>query len=141
MKTDAQARYANRLILPEFPKEPVRFFTRSGTLVAEGYERVVIGDRGPYVEFADTQIAKANISVPPDQQWRLLPKYDYCYYVEYRTNDESRVKLYLQKHEVDYADYRIGMWYVSPFQLTSDVHEILIEELKKKAKLPSGGEQ
>ena len=134
MKTDIRAKYAKRLILPEIPKEAVRFSTKSGTLVAVGYERVVIGDRGPYIEFLDSQIAKENISVPPSQSWRLLPKYDHCYYWEYRTNDEAFVKLYFQKREVDYADYRVGLWYVSPFHLTSDVHPVLIEELEKEKK-------
>lgn len=139
-KVDIRVKYAKRLILPETPKEIVRFSTKSGTLVAIGYERVVIGDRGPYIEFKDSQIAKENIFVPPNQSWRLLPKYDHCYYWEYRTNDEAFVKLYFQKKEVDYADYKVGLWYVSPFHLTSDIYQILIEELKKKDKLPIGGE-
>jgi len=131
MKTDIRIKYAERLILPEISKEVVKFCTKSGTPVATGYERVVIGDRGPYIEFQDLQIAKENISVPPNQAWRLLPKYDHCYYWEYRTNDEAFVKLYFQKKEVGYADYKVGLWYVSPFHLTSDTYSILIEELKK----------
>jgi hypothetical protein len=132
MNKIARDKYVKRLILPETPKESIKFFTKSGTLVANDYERVVIGDRGPYIEFQDSQIVKENISIPPDQSWRLLPKYSYCYYWEYRTSDEAFVKLYFQKREVDYADYKIDMWYISPFHLASDVYPILIEELKKE---------
>ena len=35
------------------------------------------------------------------------------YYTEYRSNGESNVKLYVQKKTVSYADYKIGMCYIS----------------------------
>lgn len=35
-------------------------------------------------------------------------------YVEWRTKDQSTVKLYEQSKTVDYADYKVGLFYISP---------------------------
>lgn len=130
-KTSGEIRegYRQRLILPEFPPdgEPVGFRTKSGTLIAVGYQRVVIGDRGPYVEFAPSHIMKEGWSIPKDQQWRIHGR---CYYVEGRTTDESNVKMYYQKATVGYADYKVGMWYISPFDLATDRWPLLVEPLE-----------
>jgi hypothetical protein len=37
--------------------------------------------------------------------------------VEWRTKDQSNVKVYEQSRTVDYADYRVGLFYISPFDL------------------------
>ena len=126
MKKRVREGYRERLILPEEPGEDeIKFFTKSGTYVATWYERVVIGDRGPYVEFCGEMLSK-DIFIPPDQEWRMT--HGGCYYVEWRTKDDSFVKIYNQKKIVKYADYKIGMWYISPFDLTSDLYPILIKE-------------
>ena len=45
--------YRSRLLLPEVStKEEVGFINSSGTMVARGYTRVVIGHYGAYVEFS-----------------------------------------------------------------------------------------
>ena len=38
-------------------------YSKSGTLLAIGYNRVVIGDYGAFVEFDKTQVVKQNIKV------------------------------------------------------------------------------
>src|ERR1019366_10060851 len=43
--------YQARLRIPVDGDPAMRLFTRSGTLAADGYLRVVIGGRGPYIEF------------------------------------------------------------------------------------------
>lgn len=122
--------YKDRLILPEnSDKSDIIFLTSCGLKVASGYERVVIGDRGPYIEFCDDMIIKESIHIPIEKKWRL--KNDVCFYIEWRTNDDCYVKLYKQKHTVNYADYKIGLWYVSPFDLTSDKYQELIKKLEK----------
>lgn len=131
MKKTAREIYLPRLILPEYSNDNIIFSTHKGLPLATNYTRIVIGDRGPYIEFSDEQIKIDNIHIPDDARWRLLPKYAYCYYVEYRSNDEANVKLYLQKTRVDYADYQVGMWYVSPFELTSNKYPILVGEKRK----------
>lgn len=40
-----------RMLLPLSGALDVKFYTKAGTLIAVGYEGVVIGERGPYVEF------------------------------------------------------------------------------------------
>jgi len=116
-----------KLVLPDRPdveKPDVRFFSYSGSLLAAGYNRIVHGGRGPYVEFVDRQICHANLVVPPAESWRLGSSR--CYYDEYRSNDKSYVKVYHQKKCVNYADYIVGMWYMSPFDLVTDVYGELI---------------
>lgn len=131
-KTSEEIRegYRQRLILPEFPpqSDPIEFRTKSGTLIAIGYERVVIGDRGPYVEFSSKHLEKRGWEIPADQKWRVHGR---CYYVEGRTTDESNVKMYYQKALVNYADYKVGMWYISPFDLVTDQYPTLVEPLEK----------
>lgn len=93
----------------------IQFFTKSGLLISIGYTRVVIGQRGPYVEFDKTQIKWCNFFVPEEHRFRFDDRR--AYYLEYRSCDTEYVKLYHQKRTVAYADYRIDMCYVSPFDL------------------------
>ena len=101
--------------LPETGSADVRFYSGSGTLLAQGYVRVVIGGRGAYIEFAREQMALENLHIPPKQEWRLDS--ENAYYIERRSNDESSVKVYDQKRTVDYADYKIGMFYIAPAEV------------------------
>ena len=82
-------------------------------IIATGYNRVVSGQRGKYVEFYISQINWELFNIlPPSQTWRLTSIY--AYYMEYRSNCTSNIKLYLQQRTVSYADYRIGLCYISP---------------------------
>ena len=118
--------YEERLRIP-ISKTTIDLFTKSGLNVATGYERIVIGKRGPYIEFTDEQILKDSFYVPVEQQWRF--QHIDSYYNEYRTKRDN-VKIYHQKKLVDYADYKVGMWYISPFDLrTVNIFE-LVEKLK-----------
>jgi hypothetical protein len=133
VKKKIRAGYRSRLILPEIcppadviAKEHVYFSTKSGAPIARNYVRVVIGDRGPYIEFTEKQINHDETHVPDDQFWRI--KHKECYYIEVRSNDKSYVKIYVQKRTVKYADYIVGMYYISPFDLVSDKYPILIKD-------------
>lgn len=90
-------------------------YTKTGMWVAQGYIRVVHGQRGAYVELTTEQLLIANIHVPNNQVWRYSN--DNAYYLEYRTNDAACIKVYHQKRTVGYADYRVGMCYISPNDL------------------------
>jgi hypothetical protein len=93
----------------------LEFRTNSDTIIAHKYERVVIGQRGPYIEFTPNQILCDKLFIPKSQLFRLSdPK---IYYIEFRTNDDSNVKVYYQMRTVAYADYKIGYFYVSPSDL------------------------
>ena len=101
--------------LPLEGNQVLIFCTSTGLQVAKGYSRVVVGERGPYVEFENNHIFRSNIKIPDSQKWRLT--HQHAYYDEYRTVDEAYVKLYFQKRCVNYADYKIGKWYISPDDL------------------------
>lgn len=90
-------------------------FTRTGLPVSQGFERIVIGERGPYVEFSGSDLYPYNFHIPQHEKYRLNS--DVVYYIEYRTTDEANVKVYFQKKTVVYADYRVGFWYISPSDL------------------------
>jgi hypothetical protein len=92
--------------------------TKSGNDIATSYTRVVHGGRGDYVEIDSTQILTENLHIPPDQAWRNSDPYwkDLVYYDWYATDDD--VKVYFQKKLVSYADYKIGMYYVAPADVT-----------------------
>ena len=83
-------------------------------VISKDYNRVVIGQRGPYVEFDKNQIRCNALYIPNSQLYRLSdPK---VYYIEFRTADFD-VKVYYQMRSVAYADYKIGCFYISPSDL------------------------
>ena len=120
--------YEERLKIP-VAGETIDLFTKTGLKVASGYSRIVVGKRGPYVEFSDDQLSLDNFYVPEDQKWRFHSLNSF--YEEYRTKQDN-VKIYHQRKVVDYADYRIGMWYISPFDLNSE-NGSLIDPLRSKS--------
>lgn len=86
-------------------------YLSDGTLFATGFNRVVHGGRGDYVEFESSQILLPLISrfgndISKDDldiyYWWLFPK------------GHPEVKVYLQRKTVKYTDYKIGKLYVSP---------------------------
>jgi hypothetical protein len=82
-----------------------------GTQFTIGYERVVHGGRGDYVELMKEQIlvklnSKFNISLPKE-----IDEQPFYYY--YLIPDERTEKIYWQIKTVKYADYKIGYYYIS----------------------------
>jgi len=90
----------------------MRVFTKNGLQIAHGYKRIVHGGRGDYLEIGKDDIIDDSIEIPKGTEWRLF--YDKAYYIEYRSKDICNVMIYLQKNLVNYADYEIGNYYVSP---------------------------
>ena len=91
--------------------------------IADRYQRVVIGQRGPYIEFIKNQIVDSQLYIPRSQLYRLSdPK---VYYIEFRTLEEN-VKVYYQMRSVAYADYLINHFYISPYDLYKDDGECCI---------------
>lgn len=124
MKTD----YSKRLKIPMIGDNFTKFYTHLGQIVAQGYNRIVIGDRGPYIEFEPEMIYRTSVFMPEDQEYRLTSKN--VYYLEYRTIDISNIKIYAQLKTVTYADYLPGKCYISPFDLKTD-NGIIINKLKR----------
>src|ERR1017187_334610 len=120
--------YQARLRIPVDGDPAMRLFTRSGTLVADGYLRVVIGGRGPYIEFQT--VWQSHLRVPAEELYRFNDPH--VYYAEYRSHDKSNVKVYWQKKTVDYADYRVGRYYISPFDLVDGEEKDLIDPIARR---------
>ena len=109
--------YRKRLLINvDSGSETLIFLSHSNMHLATGYVRVVIGGRGPYVEFLQKHIEFNNFRIPEEEEYRINDQR--AFYVEYRSKCESNVKLYVQKRTVAYADYKIGYCYLSPYDLT-----------------------
>lgn len=114
------ADYASRLSVALAGDDTTQFFTSSRELLATGYSRVVIGERGPYVEFAASHLNLAALRESPAA---------HRYYVELRSVADN-VKVYAQLLGVGYADYVPGMFYASPFELFDSAGHVLISPLR-----------
>lgn len=127
--------YRERLRIPVDPtpeEQHTPLYTSTEMKLCNSYQRIVIGERGPYVEVAkaDFNISDSPIvHVPSSEVWRFQSKT--AYYVEYRTVDLANVKVYCQRKPVDYADYKPGMFYINPFDLFFMVDGVLTPLIDK----------
>lgn len=121
MPTDYRLRLKLASNLIDDGHESMLLLTLGGLAVSVGFTRVVIGGRGPYMEFNREQIIEASL------RWERAG----AFYTEYRTIDVCNVKVYHQIATVDYADYRPDMWYISPFELTREDGTTLIDPLRR----------
>jgi len=88
------------------------YFAKDNVLFATGYERIVHGGRGDYMELNKNQIvvslqSKFKQELPNEisnEPW-------YYYWLIPEGRDE---KVYWQCRTVNYADYKIGYYYISP---------------------------
>lgn len=93
--------------------------TTDGTIIANGYNRIVIGDYGAFVEFSRVQAYMRRLKIKEGQVYRIEdPRYaEHVKYLWLTANDSSDVKVYEQKRPVEYADYKPGMLYVSVYEV------------------------
>ena len=137
-RLETTAKYPNRIKdkkkietlynLEEFGDSCREFFSLSGTLIAIGYNRVVYGDHGPYVEFEESNF-KSNL----DRKFNNQVPLD-AYYEWLTIKDGSEIKIYRQIRDVHdlpnppspgykgnreegYADYVPGKYYISPYEM------------------------
>ena len=93
-------------------------YTLNGTEICHGYDRIVIGDYGAFIEFSpehkasDFEIKKGQEFRVDNEQYKKRVKYIWL-----TINDGSDIKIYFQKRKVTYADYQPQKYYVS-------VHEV-----------------
>lgn len=81
----------------------VNLESKSGTIIAKGYNRIVIGDYGASIEITKEQIYKNALCVKKGEEYRY----------------KSDCKIYFQQKRVSYADYKVGMFYISPYELNT----------------------
>lgn len=82
---------------------------RCGTIIGCGYERVVVGDYGAFIEMTPTQAAIRNFR--PLHAGNPTGGNKYTWLL---SNDDAETKVYYQKGTVKYADYKLDMYYVAP---------------------------
>lgn len=93
-------------------------YTLKGTQICNGYDRIVIGDYGAFIEFSEEHIS-SNFIIQKGQEYRVNDeKYKKnVKYIWLTINDKSDIKIYFQKKKVLYADYKPKKYYIS-------VHEV-----------------
>lgn len=98
--------------------ENCELYCAGGTKISNGYNRIVIGDYGAYIEFTPSQAAIENFIVAPGEEYRLDERYRSTvkyYWLCPKLHPE--IKIYFQQKPVDYADYRPLMFYISPYEV------------------------
>ena len=99
------------------------FFTPSGTHIATGYIRVVVGDYGAYLEFLPDHLfirkIEARFGQTPDRPVK---------YIWMQSKDASQIKIYEQKRRVSYADYKPGLYYIAPQDLRTPMMQNIYRE-------------
>lgn len=102
------------------------FLTSKNNLLCTGYERIVFGDHGPYIEFSVYQINIDNL---------FGERLGTGYYDKFYSRDDTRVLMYGQRQTVanlpnppkgprsfygkrkeGYADYKVGFYYICPWE-------------------------
>ena len=127
------------LSLPEDGSKDIQLWIPSGPLFSTGYERIVYGDHGPYIEFQRDHI-KMNLVSKLGNSIESLPDPEKCkvYYIWLHPVGYSHLKVYWQIRPVTdkpnaprredgkpscfgrvegYADYKRGLYYVDPYLL------------------------
>lgn len=100
--------------------DDVSLITPKGKLVASRYDRIVVGDYGPFVEVSPEDMNTEILLVQPGEEYRLDPANHDKYHIKYgwyTIKGHKNIKVYHQFDTVDYADYKKGMYYISPFDL------------------------
>lgn len=103
-------------------------YSLNGSLICNGYDRIVIGDYGAYIEFSSEQANKDLFIIAPGQEYRLESRYSNVKYIWLTINDESQIKIYYQKNTVSYADYKPQYYYVSVYEVYPGIITKLIGE-------------
>lgn len=112
--------------LNEFGDDETIFQTSNNLILCIGYNRIVFGDHGPYLEFEKENVIFDN--------W-ICKRKNIGYYDKYYPTDKTSILLYAQRSTVNnlpnppkgsrsfegnrkegYADYIVGRYYISPYE-------------------------
>ena len=101
-------------------EQPTLRDSATGVAIARllpGHFRLVVGDYGCFIEFDESCLA-CDTECAPGQAWRTQERWRKRVKYLWLQPRGGVAKLYHQTRGVTYADYRPGMYYVSPFQTT-----------------------
>lgn len=95
---------------------PIRL--NDGTPLLNGYNRIVIGNHGAYIEF-DAHNLLLPIQTKIGQEFREQETYKCKYHWKNPLVNGAPVdvKIYYQIDKVNYADYLVGMYYIDPYEI------------------------
>lgn len=123
LKKDLSKKYRNlyKENIPDLLKidgDNINLYTLNGSLICKGYNRIVIGDYGAFIEY-EKELANDNYVIKQGQEYRINdPKYSKnVKYHWYTIDDNSNIKIYWQRKTVTYADYKKDMYYISPHEI------------------------
>lgn len=126
------------LPLKEEGDDSTIFYLPNDSIFATGYERIVYGDHGPYIEFSRNHISCQLFSRFGNNIPTSLPEDSKYYYYWLYPKNNYDIKVYLQIKPVHnlsdapkrsdgkkssfnrregYADYKRGYFYVDPYML------------------------
>ena len=97
-------------------------YADDGVQLCSSYNRIVVGDYGAYIEIDKIGIKKENLTLEFGQEWRVydVNEKDKVNFVWLTTKGyTSYIKVKYQKKPVHYADYKVGYYYVSVFDVIS----------------------
>lgn len=125
-KLNKRDKFKLSLNIPLEGNSKEKFFCREcGQHLATGYSRIVVGDRGPYIEFSEENMILNNLFYPKNQEHK--------FFIEYSSSCEHKVFVYFQQQTVSYADYKIGFYYIAPELLSTEkVKELVDKNIKEK---------
>ena len=89
----------------------VNVYTKRNTLLAEGYNRVVKGSYGTFLEIKPSNI-KLNMVQSIEEYGATKPYHSKLKYYKLRTKDNSSTRVLYQTEESSYVDHRVGFYYV-----------------------------
>ena len=90
-------------------------YLKNGIKIAEKYNRIVIGNYGAFFEIDKDDMRLSELSTQSGEEYRESESYKPKYL--WKTVKDTNVKIYEQLGGVDYADYKPGKYYVSPYEV------------------------
>lgn len=101
----------------QIPGKRQPLFLKDGTKLADGYDRIVVGHYGAFIEIDESDIVPGVLKTQKGEEYREKGRYQDNVKYFWKTVRDTGVKIYEQKREVSYADYRVGKYYISPYEV------------------------
>ena len=96
-------------------------YSKSGLMICRNLtdRTFVCGDYGIFLEADEENMCLENIKVKEGQEYRINDERysSNVKYIWYTPKTGSEVKIYFQQKTVDYADYKVGKYYFSPYEV------------------------
>lgn len=115
--SEQQRKYYLSQLSPEFCLDGdfnCELYDLKGNKISNGYNRIVIGDYGAFIEIDVDHMLTNNLKVAPGQEYRFTERYKNVKYHWYCLKNDEDIKIYYQRHTVNYADYKVDMFYIAP---------------------------